>query len=214
MNRNSKVISVKKSPTFSKRGMSLVELMITLSVLLIVIVAIGAFESNIFTYKNEVAGSFETAQKSQTLLKTMLAELREASPGANGAFPLVRTASSTISFFSDIDNDGKPEQITYSLIGTIMYKAVIKPTGSPLGYNPASQSTTTLNTAIVNGTLATFEYFDTNYNGTSSPLTQPVSPTQVRLVRINQKIDIDPLHAPMPIVYSVQVSFRNLKNNL
>lgn len=68
---------------------------------------------------------------------------------------------------------------------------------------------------MVNGnSLPSFEYFDTNYTGTSSPLVQPVSPSTVRLIRINQRIDIDPNRSPVPVIFTVQASLRNLKTNL
>jgi hypothetical protein len=50
--------------------------------------------------------------------------------------------------------------------------------------------------------------------GTSSPITQPVTPTDVRLIKINLIIDVDPNRAPVIKTYTSQVSIRNLKDNL
>jgi hypothetical protein len=50
--------------------------------------------------------------------------------------------------------------------------------------------------------------------GTSSPLTQPVITTNVRLIKINLMIDVDPNRAPVIKTYTSQVSIRNLKDNL
>jgi len=198
-----------------KKGMTLTELLVALAVFAIVMVAVSAFEANIFVYRSNVSGSFETAQNSQVILKVILKELREVGPGSNGAYPLVQTGSTTLSFFSDIDNDGKTEQITYNLIGSTFYRAVIKPVGSPVTYPIANQSTSTLITNVTNGSsLASFEYFDTFYTGTSSPLVQPVNPSKVKLIKINQRIDLDPNRSPVPIIYTVQASLRNLKTNL
>lgn len=198
-----------------KRGMTLVELLIALAVFVIVLIAVGALQANIFIYNSNISSSYQTTQNSQVILKTMLKELREVAPGANGAYPLVQTGSTSLSFFSDIDNDGLTEQLTYSLIGTTLYRAVIKPTGSPLVYLGANQATTSLITNVINGnSLASFQYFDTFYTGTSSPMVHPVNPSMVRLIRINQRIDIDPNRSPVPIIYTVQASLRNLKSNL
>lgn len=201
--------------TLYKRGMTMVELFVALAILAVVMTAVYALGSNIFIYNSTTSGSYRATQNSQAILKTILKELRETSPGADGSYPLINTGSTTLSFFSDIDNDGLPERVTYSLIGTTMYRAVIKPSGNPASYSFANQSTTTLIFNVVNGnSLPSFEYFDTNYTGTSSPLVQPVSPSAVRLIRINQRIDIDPNRSPIPIIFTVQASLRNLKTNL
>lgn len=195
--------------------MTMVELFVALAILAIVMTAVYVLGSNIFIYNSTTSGSYRATQNSQAILKTILKELRETSPGADGSYPLINTGSTTLSFFSDIDNDSLPERVTYSLIGTTLYKAVIKPSGNPVSYSFANQSTTTLIFNVVNGnSLPSFEYFDTNYTGTSSPLVQPVSPSAVRLIRINQRIDIDPNRSPIPIIFTVQASLRNLKTNL
>lgn len=195
--------------------MTMVELFIALAILAVAMTAVYAIGSNIFIYNSTTSGSYRATQNSQAILKTILKELRETSPGADGSYPLINTGSTTLSFFSDIDNDNLPERVTYSLIGTTLYRAVIKPSGNPVSYSFANQSTTTLIFNVVNGnSLPSFEYFDTNYTGTSSPLVQPVSPSVVRLIRINQRIDIDPNRSPIPIIFTVQASLRNLKTNL
>jgi len=195
--------------------MTLVEVFIALAIFVAVMIAIATFESNVFSYKNSISNSFSTALSSQNILKTMLVEIRESAPGANGAFPVVTAGSTTLSFFSDPDNDNTEEQVTYSLIGTTLYKAVINPTGTPPTYSVANQSTTTLLTGVRNGTATpVFQYFDANYSGTSTPLSQPVTTTAVHLVRINLTLDIDPNRSPNAVTYSVQAGLRNLKTNL
>lgn len=199
----------------TERGMTLVEVFIALAIFIAVMTAIATFESNTFLYKNSISSSFSTALSSQNILKTMLVEIREAAPGANGAFPVVTAGSTTISFFSDPDNDNVQEQVTYSLIGTTLYKAIINPSGNPPTYSVTNQSTTTLLTGVRNGTsIPVFQYFDANYSGTSSPLTQPVTTTSVHLVKINLSLDIDANRSPDATVYSVQAGLRNLKTNL
>lgn len=198
-----------------KKGITLVELLIALAIFSLVIVAVGSLATNIFKYNYEISGSYETARTSQVILKTMLKELREVAPGANGAYPLALTGSTTLSFFSDTDNDSKTEKITYSLIGTTLYRASIPPTGTPTVYLNQNQSTTTLITNVVNGnSLPSFQYYDTNYTGTSSPMVHPVNPSLVRLIKVNQQIDLDPNRSPIPIIFSIQVGLRNLKTNL
>jgi hypothetical protein len=107
------------------------------------------------------------------------------------------------------------EQVRYFLQGRDFKKGVIKPTGSPLVYNQGVEQITTLVKDVSNATSTPiFEYFDSSYTGTSSPLATPVQVTKVRLVRINIKIEKDPNRAPAPITVTSQVFLRNLKDNL
>lgn len=197
------------------KGMTLAEVLVAVAIFAVVMIAVGTFEANIFSYNNSISGSLNTTQNAQAILKTMLKELREIAPGVNGSYPLVSAGSTTLTFFSDPDNDGTTEQVTYSLIGTNLYRAMINPSGSPAVYNYSNQSTTTLVTSVRNGaSLPVFQYYDTNYTGTSSALTQPVMSTVVRLIRVNLALDIDQNRAPIQVIYTVQTSLRNIKNNL
>ena len=91
----------------------------------------------------------------------------------------------------------------------------VEPTGSPSAYNPSNEVITVLAYNIKNATSTSlFEYYDDTYTGTSSPLTQPVTTTQISLVKISLLMDIDPNRAPVPRLYTSQVSLRNLKDNL
>lgn len=198
-----------------KSGMTLVEVLIAISIFVVVMIAVTAFEANIFSYSSSISGSYTTTQNAQIILKTILKELREIAPGVNGSYPVVNAGSTTLTFFSDSDNDGIAEQITYSLSGTNILRATIKPTGSPPVYNYADQSTTTLMVDVRNSnSIPVFQYFDTNYTGTSSPMTQPVVTTTIRLIKVNIALDVDVNRAPTVVTYSVQVSLRNVKNNL
>jgi len=195
--------------------MTLVEVLIALAIFAAVMIAVGTFEANTFLYQSNISGSYQTAENAQIILKTMLTELREMAPGADGSYALVNAGSTTIAFFSDADNDGTEEELSYSLIGTTLYRTMIKPSGSPPAYNLSSQSTTTLMTSIRNnGSTPVFQYFDAAYSGTSTPLSQPVTTTAVRLVKVSLTLDLDPNRSPTPVTYSVQAGLRNLKTNL
>ena len=108
------------------------------------------------------------------------------------------------------------EQIRYFLSDKDLKRGIIKPSGSPLSYNSANEQISTLVTGINNGVSPIFEYFDSSYTGTSTPLVQPVQITQVRLVRVTLKIeeDTNPTKTIGPVIVTSQVFLRNLKDNL
>ena len=145
----------------------------------------------------------------------MLTELRQAATAANGAYPIAAAGTSSITFFSDVSNSASTEEITYSLIGNTFYRAILQPTGSPLAYNAANQSTSSLLTDVYNSsTTPVFQYFDQNYTGTSSPLSLPISIPSIRLIKISLALDASVNQAPAVRTYTTQVSLRNLKTNL
>ncbi len=204
-----------KRPALTGRGMTLAETLIAISIFLVIMAAVVTFEVNVFSYQKTASGSFQTAQDAQVLLKVIMKELRGVAPSANGAYPLVSGATSSISFFSDINSDGTIEQVTYILLKNALYKTIIIPAGSPAVYNPASQSTTTLVTNVRNdAALPVFQYYDQNFDGTTAALSQPVDLTQVRSIKTTLNLDVDLNRSPLPISYSAQVQLRNLKTNL
>ena len=204
-----------QSPKLRQGGMTLVEVLIALAILVVVMISVVAFEVGIFSNQQTVSSSLQTSQDAQVILRTMLTELRSAAPGMNGVYTLVTTGTSSIVFFSDTDNDGQTERVGYSLIGKTVYRTIVHPTGTPPAYVMSTQSTTSLVTNVRNSTSTPlFQYFDDNYTGTSSPLVQPVNPSIVSLIQINLTLDTDPNRSPLPRIYSTQVNLRNMKTNL
>lgn len=204
-----------KSRTITTAGFTLVETLVALAILTIIFLVVSRFQLNILGFNKTSYDSLQSSQDARSILRVIVAELRSAQPSNNGAYPLVNAATSSITFYSDSDNDGLKEQIRYYLATTTLKKGVIVPTGSPLAYNPAQEKTSFLAYNIKNGTsTALFQYFDNTYTGTTSPLAQPVNVSNVRLVKINLTIDADPNKSPIPREYSSQVMLRNLKDNL
>ena len=195
--------------------MTLVETLITLGIFIVIMVAVGTFEANVFSYQRSISGSLETSTDAQAIFKTIIKEVRSMSPSATGAYPIVTAATNTISFFSDPNGSGEPDQITYSLIGNTVFRTVIIPTGSPLSYSVSNQSTTTLISNIRNSsTTPLLEYFDNTYTGSEASLSQPVTLSAISLIRMNLTLDTDPNKSPTPVTYTTDMSLRNLKTNL
>jgi prepilin-type N-terminal cleavage/methylation domain-containing protein len=198
-----------------KKGMTLTEILVVVGILGIIVVAITTFQKNVITNNKIANDSLSAIQDARTILRVMTKELRTASPSNNGAYPIAQAGTSTITFFSDSNGDGVKEQIRYYLTGMTLKKGSIVPTGSPLVYNSNNETFTTLAYNIKNATSTSlFEYFDSSYTGTSSPLTQPVTTTNVRLIKINLTIDSDPLRSPISRTYTSQITLRNIKDNL
>jgi prepilin-type N-terminal cleavage/methylation domain-containing protein len=197
------------------KGFTLIETMVALGMIVLISVAVATFQTNIFRFNKYTKDVIESAQDSRAIIATIVKEMRSMSPSGNGAYPISSVATSTVTFFSDIDGDTKMEQVRYFLTGNVLKKGVIASTGNPPVYNPASEVITTLAYNLKNSsTTPLFEYYDTNYAGTSSPLTYPVNITSIRLIRTNLLIDADPNRSPIPRLYTSTATLRNLKDNL
>lgn len=201
------------------KGFTLAEIVVVVGILGLIMIGISNFQKNVLINNKYAQDSISSAQDARNILKVMVKELRTASPSNNGAYAIAQAATNTLTFFSDTDGDGLKEQIRYYISTTTnpmtLRKGSIKPTGSPSVYSSTNEIFSTLAYNIKNGTsTALFQYYDDGYAGTSSPMTIPVTVTDIRLVKINLMIDADPNRSPIPRLYTSQVSFRNLKDNL
>ena len=196
------------------RGASIIEFLIVIGILSLVSLGIFDFGRNLFTFSTVIRNGLSAQQDARKLVRTMVTELRTSSISSSGAYPIYEAATSSIGFFSDIDGDGLKEEVRYYLSNGFLLKAVRVPSGAPPTYS-GSASVSTLVVDMRNGTnTPIFSYYDTNYDGTSAPLSLPINIPAVRLIRITLFVDKDPYRSPIPVSVTTQVSLRNLKDNL
>lgn len=196
------------------KGFTLLEFIVATGITVGIFFAVFNFGQGIFSFNRSAQNNLGAQTSARRVLKTMVKELRNASPSSLGAYPLALASSTSVVFFSNIDDDFYKEQVRYFLSGTDLKRGVIKPSGSPLSYNPANEELSTMITDINNGPVPIFDYFNSAYTGTSSPMVQPVQATTVRLIRITVKIEKDPTKSLGPFQVESQVFLRNLKDNL
>jgi len=149
---------------------------VVIAILGIIMVSVGSFSVGIIKNNKYSQDALSSAQDARTILRTIVKELRSASRSNNGSYAIITAATNTISFYSDADGNGVKDQIRYYISTSTLRKGVITPTGSPLVYNSSNEVFSTLAYNMRNtATSSLFEYYDSNYAGTTTPLTQPVS---------------------------------------
>lgn len=198
----------------SKSGFTLIEVLVSMFILTLMGLAIYSFQKNIFSFNRIISSGLTVQYEAQRALKSMSAEIRTASPSSLGAYAVVQTATSSFTFYSNIDSDSFKERIRYFIDGTTLKKGVIKPFGTPLTYNPTNEVISELVHDVAIVATSTFSYYDANYDGTTQPLAEPVNIVAIRLVKITIVIDKDPQAPPGPLTLTTQISMRNLKDNL
>lgn len=195
-----------------KRGFTLVETLFGVAIFVLVVGVLTLFSRNIWLYNSFIGIELNNTNIGKQAIKTMTAEIRTASAANTGAYAIGAASTTSFTFYSDIYDNGLKEKVRYFLNGTTLQKGVVKPTGSPMSYNGASEVITTLVSNVTNSSI--FDYYDKNYDGTTAALGAPVDISAVRLVKITITIDLNTNNSPAPATFSTQVSLRNLKDNL
>lgn len=197
-----------------KKAFTLIEMLVGVSIFVVIAVIISLFARNTFYFKGIFSSGLTASDEARRILQPIANELRSASQSSLGSYPLEITNNNELVFYSDINDDGLKERVRYFLNGDTFSRGVIKPIANPVGYPVVSEVITPLMSGVANGPVPIFSYYDTNYNGTGNPLTQPVSIQSVRLIKITVIIDANPSQPPAPFTVTTQISIRNLKDNL
>jgi prepilin-type N-terminal cleavage/methylation domain-containing protein len=196
-------------------GFTLIETLVSLVIFSLIVVAMGAFMRDVFFFNNVLQTGLTNVSEARKVLRPFTNEVRKAQPSDKGAFAIDTAGTSTFAFYSDIDADGSREKIRYFLDGTDFKKGITEPSGDPVLYDEADEDIVNVIQNIT-GTSTIFSYYDSNYYGSttaSSALPQPVTTSDVRLVRIDLMVDANPGRAPSLLTITTQATIRNLKDN-
>lgn len=192
-------------------GFTLIEILVAITVATGILFVVGTFSINILNFNNVLTPTFQAQQELNLTLQSMALEIQSMSPSSIGSYSISQVGTSTITFFSDIDDDGLFEQIRYFLSGTTLKKGVLKPTGSPLSYVVANEKINDVVHDIYISNPVIFSYYDGNYTGSESPLPYPVDISKIRLIGVDLFVKNSNLNSP--ISFSLKLMPRNLRGN-
>ncbi len=199
-----------------KNGFTLIEFLMAVSMVTIIIVVVTMFIKDVFSFNSSSQASMTSTLEGRKVLRTMVAEIRAITQGVDNSYAINTASTSTLVFYVDTNGDSLSDKIRYYLDAPSksIKRGVILASGSPSGYS-ASEDVSTLINNVSNGTsTALFDYFDEDYAGTTSPMTIPVDPASIRIIRITVKIDKDINRSPMSVTVTSEAVLRNLKDNL
>ncbi|NDE68021.1 prepilin-type N-terminal cleavage/methylation domain-containing protein, partial [bacterium] len=94
-----------------ERGMTLAEILVVVAIIGLLSISIATFQKNVITYGSTVSAGLSSAQDARAMIRTITKELRSATTGSNGSYPLAQAGTSSITFFADTNADGIKEQI-------------------------------------------------------------------------------------------------------
>lgn len=193
-----------------KEGFTALEILVALGIFLLIIVSVMEFGQRIFSSNRIIFTQVSNQKEARRIIEDLVKEIRSASVSSVGSYLIAEATPTSFVFYSDIDSDTYREKVRYFLDGVNFKKGVIKPSGTPLTYNPANETIMVAAHDLVAGQTP-FSYFDQHYDGTSPPLSFPVNVMDIRLVKATLVIDQKPQISPEPLTVSSQVEIRNLK---
>jgi prepilin-type N-terminal cleavage/methylation domain-containing protein len=200
--------------TKNARGFTLIEIAIVVAVTALLGGAVAALQRNALSLNAILQDGLTGQQEMRKTVRDFVSEVRSAVPSGSGAYPLATVATSTLTFYSDLDLDNAPERIRYFMSGTTLRKGITEPSGNPVVYNTATERVSDVVHNVTVSASSIFEYYDASYGGEGAPLAQPVNVLNVRLIKITLTVDRDARRAPAPVTITAQASMRNLKDNL
>ncbi len=190
------------------------EILVAISIFIMIMIVVGKFVGDIFHYEDVFSGGLSAYDEARKVLQPVASEIRSASPSSLGSYAVESTGANSFVFFADINGDGLKERVRYYLSGDILMKGIIIPSGSPMQYLSNTETTSEIVHGVVNGSTPIFTYYDSNYNGNTSPLVSPFSVQNVRLVKITLMVDENINKPPSSVMVTTQVVIRNIKDNL
>ena len=197
-------------------GFTLIETLLTIFIFGILMLGTTLMIRDIFSVSEQQSGILSNTNQATLISSNFANEIRNATYGANGAYPISQATDNQLIFFSTTPKgNGTVSEIRYYLSGNTLYKGITNPGGNPLSYVGQPEVSTTLLSQMSMGGNPLFYYYDGSYNGSGNPLVQPINVNVIRFIKINL-IVLKDLTQNGNSTFTVLsgASIRNLKTNL
>lgn len=192
----------------SQSGMSLIETIVVLAIFTILSLAIMNMVASFYRYNAYTVAQAYQVDYARRGVELLVRDLREMTYSDNGAFPLVSSTSSSISFYSDIDRDSSVELVKYEITNQTLYKYVYEASGAPAVY-PAIPTRTEIISEYVHNDLESVTLF--TYADRQGNIITSSSVSEVRFINIALVVNVDPIREPGKYHLRSSASLRNLK---
>lgn len=192
----------------------MIEVLIVVAIFAGMIFVVAAMRKNISGLEKTVNQQLKTRRDIDATLQTIITDIRSAGLSGSGSYAIESAASTSLVFYSDVDQDGAFERVRYAIGTSTVIRGVVEPTGNPVIYPTSTESVATMVYYVVPSTSTPlFAYYDANYTGSQTALTEPIDITKIRAVSLNLFVDIEPGKSPKPLFFSHTITIRNLRTN-
>ena len=189
-------------------GFTLVETIVVVGLTAFMMVVLGQLIRYFYQTNAYVLEQSKAVDSARRSIENAMSDVRQASYGADGSYPLLSAGTSTITFYANIVPGSAVEKVRYYISGSTLYRGVTEPAGNPPSYAGQPETNTLVVDNIRNGTTSLFRYFDAN----GTELTPPINISEVASIRATVLTDVNPERAPNVYTLSGAATLRNLHN--
>lgn len=193
------------------KGMTLVELLVAIGIMLIVLAGMTALF--LVAWKSQ---SYQIKLGQASLLASrgvskVVKNIRQAQQGDDGSYLLKSGDDFDVVFYANVDDDDIVERIHYYLVGNVFYMGVTDSSTDPPYSYPADDGVVSVASSNVVNTDADyiFQYYDNN----AALMATPVASGSVRMIEVRLLVDVDPFSSPIPVTVKSKTTIRNLVND-
>lgn len=197
-------------------GFTLVETIVTIFIFSLIMLGTTLMLRGMLVNSKQEGMALNNIDQARRIAASFANELRNGAYGSNGSYPINVASDTQITFFSTAPlGNGTVSKIRYYISNGILYKGITNPTGVPLSYTSSTEQIIPLLSTLSLGSTPLFYYYDGNYNGSSTPLVQPVNINSIKFISINLII-LSQLERNSGTTFTITggAAMRNLKTNL
>lgn len=194
-------------PHPSTNGFTLIEMIVVIAITSVVGIALALSIGDFYrrnSYVIESAGSLDSARRG---VAYVTGNFREALYGDDGSYPIALAATSSMTFYADVDKDGGVERTRIYIQNNTLYRGVTNAAGSPASYTGQTETITTIANNVRNGTSTPlFRY----YNSSGSELTGTIDVSDIASMKVELLVDLNPNRAPDIYTLTGAATLRNI----
>ncbi len=189
------------------RGFTLIETIVTVTMFAIVFSAMMFVIQYFYRTNAYVFEQTKAVESAHIGIINSMRDLREASYGEDGAYPIVSATDSSVTFYVDLKGDDVVDRVQYYLSGTTLYRSITIPTGVPPVYSDTPDITDTVATYVRTDTSTPiFRYYDS----AGTELYSPVNITDITSINTTITVNLNPARAPEDFTLSAGAKLRNI----
>lgn len=200
---------------YDQRGMSIVELLVATSILIILmgvlsVVMLRTFYVNRFTIEQGM-----NVAEVQKTIRSFTAKLREAKQADDGAYLIMLADDNELTFYANIDSDSATERLHYFVEDNKLKLGIAESSGFPVTYPVNDEEVRIVGNGIVNNvSQPVFHYYNRDYptDTVNNPLSTPVDPVDIGMVKIDLYVNVNTIQVPDSTHMETFVRPRNIKD--
>lgn len=192
------------------------EMMVAIAIFTIGMIGFALLFSRTWQINHYTLEMGQASMSASQGVNTLVNYIRGARQSDNGSYPLVSASNNDLVLYADYDKDDVTERLHFYKSSNKIIMGVTNPTSSmPKTYPSGDQQLITVASNVVNAdNVPIFYYYNKDYPGdiVHNPLSTPAPTSEIRILKIYLKVNIDINRAPDNIEMQSFVEIRNLND--